>query len=211
MKPVDRILYAPASTLAAPIACGPRRRNPPRKSAPARKPTSYLDEEALTLYGGKEAFLVRTALIRSESYKKSHASAPIIGSSRDIVPLLAHLKCSDVEYMVVFAVDVRMRLLAIHEVAKGGISSAGAEMRDVVKVPLLTGATAVLLAHNHPSGEPSPSSDDVKFTVAVRGALKCIGVQLLDHVIIADRGSFSFADTGMMPTIRENPDMSWWA
>jgi len=197
VRPADVVLYAPAADLAAPVACPVRRKNPAKKRA-----SHFLDVEALTLYGGHESFLVRTALIRSDKYKKTHAHAPAIANSRDLFPLIAHLNCSDVEYLVVIAVDNKMKLIAIHEAGKGSVSSAHAEVRDVVKIPLLTGATAVFIAHNHPSGEPRPSSDDVKFTVAVRSALECIGVQLLDHLITADRGTFSFADSGMMPTLR---------
>jgi len=193
MPPADVVLYAPAADLAAPVACPVRRRNPPRK-----RTSQFLDVEALTLYGGHEAFLVRTALIRSEKYKRTQAYAPAIRNSQDLFPLIAHLNCSDVEYLVVMAVDVRMKLLAIHEAGKGSVSSAHAEVRDVVKIPLLTGATAVFIAHNHPSGDPKPSGEDVKFTVAVKAALSCIGVQLLDHLITADQGTFSFADSGMM-------------
>ena len=191
----DVVLYADPSSLAEPV--NPRRSNP-RKKDTVRRSKWELGEEGLDLYDGHEKLLVRTALIRAAGYATRH-DVPNIRSSREVSKLCAHLAASDQEHLVVISVNVRGKANAIFEVATGGSASANAEMPHILKVPLLTGATGVIVVHNHPAGESSPSQEDISFTGDISKALRCIGLPLLDHVIIARDGYFSFTDSGLMP------------
>ena len=145
--------------------------------------------EPFRLYDGKERFLVRTALIRNESHHGGNA--PILNTPRLVAKLCRHLTAMDQEYMVTVAVDVRSHLVAIHEVAIGAISGLGVAARDIVKIPLLCGAPAGFIVHNHPSGKPDPSPEDLAMTKAVERAAGCVGVTLLDHIIVATGGWMS--------------------
>ena len=192
----DVVLYAEPSDLAE--SASPRRSNPPKKGAVRRSKWQF-GEEGLSLYDGHEKLLVRTALIRAVGYTSKH-DLPNIRSSREVSKLCAHLTTADQEHLVVISINTRGKANAIFEVATGGTSSANAEMPHILKVPLLTGAVGVIIVHNHPAGDSTPSTADIDFTEAVSKALKCVGIPLFDHVIVAQDGHFSFVDSGILPT-----------
>ena len=122
----------------------------------------------------------------------------MIASSRDVANLCKYLESADQEHMVVLATDAKMRVHGIFEAAVGGADSVAIDVKNVVKIPLLTGALSVIIVHNHPSGSSSPSQEDIAFTQHAKQALQCIGVTLLDHVIVARDGSFAFGDAGLL-------------
>ena len=85
---------------------------------------------------------------------------------------------------------------ACKRLAEGDVASADLNIRKVVEMALLTSASAVILAHNHPSGVAVPSSSDEAATRQVAEALRTIGVRLVDHIVVADRDFVSMADSG---------------
>ena len=78
------------------------------------------------------------------------------------------------------------------------MASADLNIRKVVETALLTSASAAILSHNHPSGVALPSADDEAATRQVRDALRTIGVELVDHIIVADQDFVSMADSGLL-------------
>src|SRR5579864_374932 len=99
------------------------------------------------------------------------------------------------ESVLAIMLDSRHRVTGYAEVARGTVNAARLTPRDVFTPALLANAAAVVVAHNHPSGEPSPSSGDRMVTRALRAAAELLGLTLLDHVIVtADGGRFSFSD-----------------
>ncbi len=97
------------------------------------------------------------------------------------------------ESVLCLFLDARYRVSGYAEVARGTLNSASLRPRDVLTPALLSGAAAVIIAHNHPSGETSPSRADRLVTTALRDACRLVGVVLLDHVIVTATGaSYSF-------------------
>jgi DNA repair protein RadC len=99
--------------------------------------------------------------------------------------------------------DTRLRLLRVEEIALGSISECIAHPREVFRPALIHSAYAVILAHNHPSGDPSPSAADIQMSRRMSEAAKILQIRLLDHVIIgapaAERaGYYSFAEAGIL-------------
>ncbi|MCR4859912.1 MAG: DNA repair protein RadC [Bacteroidales bacterium] len=78
--------------------------------------------------------------------------------------------------------------------SRGGGDSTVFDVRQIIRQALEKGAAALILTHNHPSGDPTPSRADIRQTDALRKAAGAVGLELLDHVVIADGGFFSFAD-----------------
>lgn len=76
------------------------------------------------------------------------------------------------------------KLLALVRVSEGGLNGAAMTAADVLRPAIAAGARAVILAHNHPSGDPEPSAQDVDLTRAVQAACEVVGIALLDHVIV---------------------------
>ena len=83
------------------------------------------------------------------------------------------------------------------KVTSGGGSSTVIDVRQVIRTALDRGASAIILVHNHPSGNPTPSPADVRQTDAVRKGVGAVGLTLLDHVVVADDSFFSFSDDRM--------------
>lgn len=101
------------------------------------------------------------------------------------------LKNADREYLLVLSVDSKGRPLAVEIVSIGTVNATLAEPREIFKHAILVNAAGIILAHNHPSGDCTPSEEDTVMTERVKEAGKLLGIQLKDHVIIGD-GYFSF-------------------
>lgn len=94
--------------------------------------------------------------------------------------------------------DNRHRVIAFQELFRGTISCAAVYPREIVKAALGHNAAAVILAHNHPSGIPEPSSADRSLTRCLKDALGIVDVQVLDHIVVGHEGTVSFAARGWL-------------
>lgn len=90
------------------------------------------------------------------------------------------------------------KVIAHHCLSKGGITSATVDLRLLLKKALEVGATGLLLAHNHPTGNLHPSDADLSLTKKIKVAAQAIDIQLLDHLIVSENGYFSFADENIL-------------
>lgn len=132
------------------------------------------------------------------------ASTPLsprepIRSSRDVERALRpRVDGAHREHFFAIALDVRNRPVAHIEVAVGGLSACAVSPADVFRDVLREAAAAVVLAHNHPSGECAPSDEDVAMTERLRRAGELVGVRVLDHVILGRDRHFSFLDAGLL-------------
>jgi DNA repair protein RadC len=102
------------------------------------------------------------------------------------------------EYFVVFDLDVRHRVIARRVVSIGTLSGVEVHPREVFKDAIANSAAAIILAHNHPSGDPTPSREDLALTARLREAGELLGIKVLDHVVLAAAGFISLADRGWM-------------
>ena len=98
--------------------------------------------------------------------------------------LRMRLAARDSEAFCVLFLDTRHRVLAFEELFHGTIDGTSVHPREVVRACLKHNAAAVILAHNHPSGEPEPSAADRSITAELKRALELIGVRVLDHLIV---------------------------
>ncbi len=112
-------------------------------------------------------------------------------------PRLATL---DHEELWLLALDGHHGLRSARRVASGGIHGLHVAARDPLRVALREGASAFVLVHNHPSGDPAPSPEDVAFTRTVERAAGVVGIPLLDHVVIARRRATSMLEEGLLPS-----------
>lgn len=102
-------------------------------------------------------------------------------------PLLERELC---EVGLVLCLTTKMELIGYHEVSRGCLNSTVMHPREIFKAAVLANAAAVILCHNHPSGDPTPSPEDLALTARVRNAGQLIGIDLLDHIIIGHDGRF---------------------
>lgn len=168
-----------------------------RRGKPKAKPKwGVVEDELASIYSGYEHLLVRTAIIRPPNY--SPADQPVIRHDEDVEKLCAHLKHADQEHMVVLSLNSQNHVIAIHEVAVGTATGAAFQIRDACKTVILSSGRGVIIVHNHPSGIVRPSEDDLRVTRAVQQGLDCVGISLLDHVIVGRGGRYSFRNEGLL-------------
>lgn len=102
----------------------------------------------------------------------------------------------EIGYML--CLDVKTRLLQVVEVARGTIDQAHFYPRKIIESALHAKAHSVIFVHNHPSGNPTPSGDDVHITRLLKEALEKVEIKLLDHIIVGGNETYSFARSGNM-------------
>jgi DNA repair protein RadC len=111
----------------------------------------------------------------------------------DLAELVAGLvKGEPQESVITVALDARRNVLAVVRVSMGSLTQSLAHPREVFRVAFLANAAAVVVAHTHPSGDPSPSTDDHVLTRRLREAAEILGVPLLDHIIVGTDGNAAF-------------------
>jgi DNA repair protein RadC len=88
--------------------------------------------------------------------------------------------------------DSRNRLIGQTEVSVGCLDTTLAHPREVFEKAIRAGAAAIVVVHNHPSGDPTPSDDDIRLTRRLSEAAKILGIRLLDHVVVGREGHYSF-------------------
>jgi DNA repair protein RadC len=110
---------------------------------------------------------------------------PSINSPADAAALIQYeMSALDQEHLRVLLLDRRNRVLEIVEVYKGSVNSSQVRVGEVFKEAVRKNASAVIVAHNHPSGDPTPSPDDVAVTRAIVQAGKLLDIDVLDHLVI---------------------------
>ena len=146
--------------------------------------------------GDYEGLRVRLALVRDPDWKK--ANKPEITSSRIAYKVARDLKDDYVENILVLILNARHRVLGVYEAARGGIAGVEIHPADVLRAVLAAGTNFFILVHNHPSGDPTPSVEDRALTQRMQKAAKCVGVTMLDHLIVGLEDCVSFADRGWL-------------
>jgi len=102
------------------------------------------------------------------------------------------------EVFALLLLDSKHRVLGFHELFRGTLDEASVHPREVVKLVLAHNAAAVVLVHNHPSGDPEPSQADRQLTKALKEALGLVGTRTLDHIVVGLEGCVSFAERGFL-------------
>ena len=103
---------------------------------------------------------------------------------------------ADREEFLVLLLDGKNKLLGFHVVSVGTLTSSLTHPREIFKAAILANAAAILLLHNHPSGDPAPSAEDISITRRLKEAGELLGIQVLDHIIIGDGRYVSFIESG---------------
>ena len=110
--------------------------------------------------------------------------------------LIARLREEPQEVFIGLFLDTQLKLIATEDLARGSISAAQVYPREVVRAALRLGASAVVFAHNHPSGHPQPSINDRLLTERLKAALSTVDIRVLDHFVVGEGEPVSLAAMG---------------
>jgi len=145
---------------------------------------------------GGDFCLVRTSLIRETPVK----DWPSTASSRDTYELAKRLipEDADKEYCYALYLDGKHHVMAATCVSVGTMTASLVHPREVFRPAIALGAVAVILVHNHPSGDQTPSPEDVEITQRMAQVGHFVGIRLLDHVVIGEDGFASLLERGVI-------------
>ncbi len=144
------------------------------------------------------SILAALELGRRRAGMRTSGKTPI--KSSETVYKLFHPLMGDLEHEEFWLLMLNRanRVLGRHKVSQGGLSGTVIDTRIILKKALDNLASSIIVCHNHPSGNKQPSDADVKITEKLKKAAEMLEIKLLDHVIIADKSYFSFADEGLI-------------
>lgn len=124
----------------------------------------------------------RVQLVRESGKKRSKLDGPS-DAARILCRYLEH---EDREHFVSMMLDVKNQVIGIHTVSIGSLNCSVVSPREVFKAAILANAASIILAHNHPSGDLSPSPEDIQVTKTLQQAGKLLDIEVLDHVIVGE-------------------------
>lgn len=160
-----------------------------------------------SLFGDQSVLLTKKISIREiQAVMKTvvlREDAPLWISNRFTAPgqvfeMFKDLYNETKEHFVTLHLDGKNRIICKETVSIGSLNQSIVHPREVFKTALLSNAAAILLMHNHPSGDPDPSSEDIAITRRLRESGELLGIRVLDHIIIGDGKFRSFVEAGLM-------------
>ena len=148
--------------------------------------------------GPKNLFGIKLAKAVSERYLKRRVlEKDSVSNSKELYDYLSaelaykHRECFEAVFL-----DAKNRVLSTETLFKGTLTASSVYPREVVQAALDNHAAAIIFAHNHPSGDPSPSAEDISITRQLLFACRMMGITVHEHLIIGDNRYYSFADQG---------------
>lgn len=137
----------------------------------------------------KRVDIVSIKMVKEKSikYEKRKITSP---SDAEIL-CRNFLDDSDREKLIAISLDTKNQPTNINVVSIGSLNSSIVHPREVFKLAILSNANSIIISHNHPSGDPTPSREDINITKRLKECGELIGINLIDHIIIGDEGSFT--------------------
>ncbi len=150
--------------------------------------------------GPAKAAQIKAAFELSRRLESSldESEKPIIKSPQDTIKIVKNrLKGKKKEHFLVLSLDTRNHLINCKPVSIGSLDSSIAHPREVFKEAISSTAASVIFAHNHPSGDPTPSKEDIKLTKRLAEVGEIMGINVLDHIIVCDKDFLSMKGEGL--------------
>lgn len=123
---------------------------------------------------------------------------PITNTPQAAALFVPLLETQAQEVFLIALLNARNRLLCFHEIGRGNLTNTVACPRIIVRAALLIDAAGIILAHNHPSGDPTPSLEDIQITKRIKEAAELFDIQVHDHLIIGERKFVSLKEYGTL-------------
>lgn len=126
-------------------------------------------------------------------------SRPVVNSPQDVAHIvMEEMRYLDREHFRVISLSTKNHVLGISSVSVGSLNSSLVHPRECFKEAIRRNSNAIILLHNHPSGDPAPSQEDIKVTRRLAEGGKILGIEVIDHVIIGDNRYISMKEQGIL-------------
>ena len=147
----------------------------------------------------KAASLLASVEIGRRLATRSLARGDRIGGPRDVYRHFhQRMRSRRQEHFVAILLDGRNRVIRESQISQGTLTASLVHPREVFRPAIRSAAAALVLVHNHPSGDPEPSAEDLSVTHRLVEAGEIVGIRVVDHVVVADRGFYSFQEHGQL-------------
>jgi DNA repair protein RadC len=134
---------------------------------------------------------VMTVSERTEPTEKMSSSIALYSQFR-------HMGYFDREHLVIACLNAKLQINAVHTVSIGTLTASVIHPREVFKIACISNAAGIILIHNHPSGDPTPSHEDDRITERIENAGVIMGIPLIDHLVVTIDQYYSYADSGVL-------------
>jgi len=134
---------------------------------------------------------------RLEGYPESGKKLSVKTPDEVVSLVKGRLRGKKKEHFLVLLLDTRGQLIKFSEISIGSLDTSIVHPREVFKEAISASAASVIFVHNHPSGDPQPSEDDIKLTERLAQAGEIMGIDVLDHIIICDKNYLSLKREGL--------------
>ena len=149
--------------------------------------------------GTAKAATVLAALELGRRAQQTAVRRPRIREGADVAELLRpRFHAEKREHFLVLPLTAKNEVLMVADVSVGTLTNTLVHPREVFEPPIRCGAAHIILAHNHPSGDPAPSAEDHRLTRVLKDAGALLGIPVTDHVILGGEDFFSFAEEGLL-------------
>lgn len=167
------------------------------KRFPLKKLASIPQDDLVRFPGvgrAKASRIVAALELGNRIFAPSSLTKAVIRSTTDVVTELRDIAEKRQEYLLVLYLNARYELIQKEIVGQGSLNHMMITAKEIFAPALMSPCASIIVAHNHPSGDPSPSDDDIAFTTRIHEAGEVMGIPMLDHVIVAKHDYFSFRD-----------------
>ena len=159
----------------------------------------YSSLSAIRGMGESRAAVLLAALeLARRGQQAAETGLPVLQSVGDVAAQAIDIRDKKKEYLLAFFLNARHQLIAKETISIGTLTASLAHPREIFSPAIGKAAAGVILVHNHPSGNPSPSDEDIRLTRRISQAGQIMGIELLDHLIIAENGCYSFKTAGQL-------------
>lgn len=150
------------------------------------------DKEIKQLLGITDITLSKVkALFELSVRKTSLTSVDIISSPKDIVEVAADMQYLEQEVLRLYCLNTKNSIIKKLNLFKGGINTSIVDPRILFKEALKCNSASIIICHNHPSGDPTPSKEDISLTTRLKECGRILGVTVVDHIIIGSNGKYT--------------------
>ncbi|RLA57501.1 MAG: hypothetical protein DRQ78_13420 [Epsilonproteobacteria bacterium] len=126
-----------------------------------------------------------------------------VTSASDVFALLQEYSTKDKEHFIAITLDGSSKVINTRVIHIGTLNQSLVHPREVFRPAILDNSAGIIIAHNHPSGTLEASRADIQITQRLKEVAKLVGIELLDHVILASTGYYSFSDEGLLKTLHQ--------
>ncbi len=146
----------------------------------------------------KAGLLVAAFELARRGLQKGLGVQPIVACPADAVPLAAEIRAERKEHFLCLYLNARNQVMHKEVISIGSLSASIVHPREVFQVAIARSAASIILVHNHPSGDSTPSREDIDLTARLVDGGRLLGIDILDHIILSESDFLSLKESGLM-------------